>query len=714
MIEDINKLQINKKLKHNVSQKTSISEENTNDDTNDQEPEAGIESSADENGESDSEPTDISPSDTDNDRDSDLDFSMYDRPGRTKKSSRNRGARSNRHNIVKQPKISKRRQTNALIDTDNNMLLDGCEENLQEKSYKKRTKTKYVKKSQQQKTIKIKTKSILKSSNKFGKIETMANKIDNKDEILMANIEFDSPSKQTTILTTNNTPIESIKQLPPTTPPTPTPKKEKKPPPAHVEALIMNDMSSLFSSPDIIKKVGSDIKTSLMGDLKYNSPITVTTPPIANPLQPTTSTSKGYFMALTPNSGNIKNRQQLPSQISIRTHNPTNINQQHATITPTNNTTSEQLDLIDSIVQERLNSKTPPASRSSINEDIPNIVKMLENPNALITSVINLNTSIATTATNPSTSITPTSSSSSLQYTTNLITNVAPLLDDIDLLDSCLPTDDGLTEDLLQHVAKLVEDKNVQEVIDQQVLFGSNNNNNSTAQIIPMNTITKTTSQTNSLVNTIMNSNNIQFTSNNMLKKSDEIVMKHLELYKNESIKNTSTISNIPLTPSSSSLQSPAESQSQYTTPIRVNKEPIKIVRSDGRVITLPPIEAPTTRGAKRRAQNKPNDNNATPKGHATLNQSLSNENSNSNTSLNLIDNEKLSKEIKEQKSSISHKKIVEQSKYKPAVSVEGIPQTTKKESNAVGITTVGGNNDYDDDDDDVDSDGNSEDDPYR
>lgn len=36
-----------------------------------------------------------------------------------------------------------------------------------------------------------------------------------------------------------------------------------------------------------------------------------------------------------------------------------------------------------------------------------------------------------------------------------------------------------------------------------------------------------------------------------------------------------------------------------------IRKEPIKIVRGNGRVITLPPIEAPTTR-AKRRAQNQP------------------------------------------------------------------------------------------------------------
>lgn len=40
------------------------------------------------------------------------------------------------------------------------------------------------------------------------------------------------------------------------------------------------------------------------------------------------------------------------------------------------------------------------------------------------------------------------------------------------------------------------------------------------------------------------------------------------------------------------------------TSPI-IRKEPIQIVRGNGRVITLPPIEAPTTR-AKRRAQTHP------------------------------------------------------------------------------------------------------------
>jgi hypothetical protein len=38
--------------------------------------------------------------------------------------------------------------------------------------------------------------------------------------------------------------------------PTPPPKKEVKKPAPHVEAALFSDMTSLFSTPDIIKKVG--------------------------------------------------------------------------------------------------------------------------------------------------------------------------------------------------------------------------------------------------------------------------------------------------------------------------------------------------------------------------------------------------------------------------------------------------------------------------
>lgn len=58
--------------------------------------------------------------------------------------------------------------------------------------------------------------------------------------------------------------------------------------------------------------------------------------------------------------------------------------------------------------------------------------------------------------------------------------------------------------------------------------------------------------------------------------------------------------SSMPTTPTqrSAALQSPKSS------PL-ARKEPIQIVRGNGRVITLPPIEAPNTR-AKRRAQTQP------------------------------------------------------------------------------------------------------------
>lgn len=53
-------------------------------------------------------------------------------------------------------------------------------------------------------------------------------------------------------------------------------------------------------------------------------------------------------------------------------------------------------------------------------------------------------------------------------------------------------------------------------------------------------------------------------------------------------------------------------------TQLMTRKEPIQIVRGNGRVITLPPIEAPTTR-AKRRAQTLPTSSESAPKTNVNL-----------------------------------------------------------------------------------------------
>lgn len=62
----------------------------------------------------------------------------------------------------------------------------------------------------------------------------------------------------------------------------------------------------------------------------------------------------------------------------------------------------------------------------------------------------------------------------------------------------------------------------------------------------------------------------------------------------------TSVLASAPVTPTNTSVTMPKILNKQAP-----QKDPIKIVKN-GRVITLPPIEAPATRGAKRRAQGDP------------------------------------------------------------------------------------------------------------
>lgn len=119
-----------------------------------------------------------------------------------------------------------------------------------------------------------------------------------------------------------------------------------------------------------------------------------------------------------------------------------------------------------------------------------------------------------------------------------------PLSPTLDLLGGLQPEEDGLTEDLLLHVARLVESsENLQEVIDKQVLG-----------------------------------------------KVDTVA---------------------PKAPAPPTSYQQAQPPSLYTPPqpkVAVKsavprKDPIEIVRRDGRVITLPPIEAPATRSSKRKSQ---------------------------------------------------------------------------------------------------------------
>ncbi|XP_045778192.1 uncharacterized protein LOC123876092 isoform X2 [Maniola jurtina] len=115
-----------------------------------------------------------------------------------------------------------------------------------------------------------------------------------------------------------------------------------------------------------------------------------------------------------------------------------------------------------------------------------------------------------------------------------------PLSPTLDILAGLQPEEDGLTEDLLMHVAQLVESsENLQEVIDKQVLGKVE-----TPQKAPLH-----------------------------------------QLYQQAQ------------TPSN--LYTPQKTVKTLVP----RKDPIEIVRRDGRVITLPPIEAPATRSSKRKTQ---------------------------------------------------------------------------------------------------------------
>lgn len=116
-----------------------------------------------------------------------------------------------------------------------------------------------------------------------------------------------------------------------------------------------------------------------------------------------------------------------------------------------------------------------------------------------------------------------------------------PLSPTLDLLGG-LPPEEDLTEDLLMHVAQLVESsENLQEVIDKQVL--------GKVDTVPTKTIQSPFQQAHA--------------SNLYAQTLSKNVQKNV----------------LP------------------------RKEPIEIVRRDGRVITLPPIEAPATRSSKRKSQ---------------------------------------------------------------------------------------------------------------
>lgn len=556
---------------------------------------------------------------SENDRDSDLDFNIYDRPSARSKKPSKRGRRRKAGHIDRK----KRQSTSSNIDREIESLFgDDVGENskkgrkiLQKKQRssggfgseeKKNIKNTYLKKS-----ISIKDKykpgvnlssppssssGIISLSDTLkSRSEDVIKKpliITEKSEQSIYHSGHHSSTDQYVKSQLHQTPTKihaqdqhshtstiigsTEKQMPPLAQIKPPPVVHKKRPPAlHVEALF-SDMTSLFSTPDIIKKVStehvkSNVSTPTPSSTHLSSPLHSLTPTNMRPLNvasnnphatqtshshPTQTVTSG-FMALNPPSNKNSRNTLLPSQISIQTHN-SNIELASEQ--------DKQLDLIDSIVKQELEQSASMMS-TQMNEDIPNIVKMLENnpvdtmsdTSAILGNVLNQQTS---------------------QFQ-NVNTTIP--LQNIDYnLDSLTNTDDGLTEDLMKHVAVLAENKNLQEIIDKQVLGVQNT---ATLNLNAINPIATTSSP---LIGNLVN------------------------IRGNINTNELNTTPNVKL--SISQIANPIKSA---TKDLNVER---KIIRPDGRVITLPPMEAPTTR-AKRRAQAQPNDDRQKPT-PATITQS--------------------------------------------------------------------------------------------
>lgn len=628
-------------------------------------------SSEEEEAESESDFSDFSASDTDNDRDSDLDFSVNDCHSRRAKKIKKRK--------IKAKKLANKKRRRSTVDFTGSD--DGSTPNRKKftKLPKKTLNTSAKSSNAQTPTVSTTTKSPAISAAATIKTPTVALQVMKSPPATstprITKLTYAKENPPATALETTPK-LPTVQKAPSTTVPQPTlttdnnkPKiyilkpKEKK---ANSENVLLSDMSSLFT-PDVIKKNPMEnASTSTSTSTSTSSSTSTSKIPVSTPPAKVELISK----TLTPIV--IHSNVQQSTQRIISTTKmikPPLITYRKAP-KPTMNLASEQdkqLDLIDSLVQEEL-SKTEPVAISSsatssqtvIPAAIPNIVKMLETSEDAAPGM-------------ESTELQqPTSSSNNMPitYTTTTPINDSQMLPD-DLLESFVNSD-YLSDDLMQHVAKLVEDKNLQEVIDQQVLgVGSMAVPSVQIQTVP-----------------IIPKPNIAQTTQAITKEVEE-----------------------PKTPINT-IKPPTTAMIMNVTPTS-SKEPIKVKRSDGRIITLPPIEAPTTRGAKRRAETTPgSDAQPKPKVFTIIVQ-----NDSPNVQKNPIHSPTMqgakgspasaskAKPIlgRERRASVAVKRASLDTKPRRSMSISNPPPADAK-------------NDDDDDDEEDGSDGsyNSEDDPHR
>lgn len=256
-------------------------------------------------------------------------------------------------------------------------------------------------------------------------------------------------------------------------------RKERKTP-SHVTALL-SDMTSLFTSPDVIRRISTDGKIPNKVEKEQNRKST--------------------------ESGNIDNVKTIDSKETLK--DKSGLVPKQYTRKDKNAKSLEPMPQIDDV------------SLAQILQDAPTITTKSQGHAALVKDTFVSSNAI---------------SSPGL---------AGPLSPSLDLLGGLQPEEEGLTEDLLMHVAQLVESsENLQEVIDKQVL---------------------------GKVDAVSTKSNLQSQFNN--------------------------------SSASGSVFSQTPNSKTQKNVIAPRKDPIEVVTKDGRVITLPPIEAPATRSSKRKSQ---------------------------------------------------------------------------------------------------------------
>ncbi|XP_058120398.1 uncharacterized protein LOC131294606 [Anopheles ziemanni] len=356
---------------------------------------------------------------------------------------------------------------------------------------------------------------------------------------------------------------------------TPVPKKEKKPKSNAHDTALLNDMSALFSTPDIIKKVSASKATTPTTP----SPGTATVHPLASVTGGPPAMAKPTLVSTSV----MKSVEPKPT--------PVPVSLAQAAIPPPSPAVEQRLDMINAIVQEELHQpkvaipvpggSTVPPSPSPV--EIPNIVKMLETSSS---SVVDggvggtlLNTAMLPEV-KPMEQMAP--------------APVVNLLPDASILEALNSNHDALPDELLEHVAELAKNKELQEILDKQVLsvIGTDGHGLLGPSSVPMGGV---------LTNLIPEQPVVMPQPTTSMVTTFPPVEQNVPIHNEPTELGGQQMLQPPPVVDSPTLAPTGKDQTAAASAAR--KEAILVRRSDGRVITLPPIEAPATRSSKRRAQ---------------------------------------------------------------------------------------------------------------